>query len=123
MFGEMSTGDPFPFFSEPCKVAFGFLVERYGFSAPEEEQIGRERFIRYQKHNKTVSIAYEPGVSPIVELFFPSRELRHRRFPKYQPAPRPKKPKKWVDDMMPEFLRHAASNLEENEREFLEKEN
>ena len=118
----MSTGDPFPFFSEPCKRAFGFLVERYGFSAPEEEQIGRERFIRYQKHNKTVSIAYEPGVSPVVELFFPSRDLKNRRVAKHDVVARPKKPKRWSDDRMPEFLAAVASELERNEREFLGKE-
>jgi hypothetical protein len=119
----MSTGDPFPFFSEPCKQAFGFLVERYAFSPPEEEQLGRERFIRYQKRNKTVSIAYEPGLSPIVELFFPSRDLKNRRFPKHDVVAGPKKkPKRWSDDRMSKFLATQASELERNEREFLENE-
>ena len=50
----------FPQFERPCLDAFRFLVERHGFKDPIVEQLGRECFIRYEKENKMVSIAYEP---------------------------------------------------------------
>ena len=48
------------------------LEASYGFSKPEVEPIGRECFVRFHKGPKTVSIAWEPGSDPIVELFYPS---------------------------------------------------
>lgn len=116
--------DPFPFFSDPCKRAFAFLVDRYGFSGPEIEDFGRECVIVYQKGKKTVSIAYEAGCGPVVELYFPSRDIKNRRFPQHGPVDRPSKKKKlqrWDDEMLLAFLTRSTSELETYERDFLEK--
>lgn len=72
----------FPWFVTPCLAAFSFLESRFSFDAPIVEQLGRECFIRYRKHNRWVSIAYEPGSVPIVELFHPTDEIRNRRIPR-----------------------------------------
>jgi hypothetical protein len=53
---------------------FRFLQDRYGFSAPASEDFGREIFVRYERANQTVSISYEFGSSPLVEIFYPSEE-------------------------------------------------
>jgi hypothetical protein len=81
---------------------FRFLQDRYGFSAPASEDFGREIFVRYERANQTVSISYEFGSSPLVEIFYPSEETgaapipwatkdgvqRSRRFPKLKLATR-----------------------------------
>ena len=54
-----------------CCDAFAFLVAQCGFAEPEIEAIGREQFVRFHRADSTVSIAWEPGLSPIVELFYP----------------------------------------------------
>jgi len=121
---SIMSDDPFPFFSVPCKQEFAFLVDRYGFSGPEVEDFGRECVIRYQKGKKTVAIAYEVGVGPIVELFFPSRDIKNRRFPRHTAitnSTQKKKLRRWEDEMLPAFLTLHAAELERNERDFLEK--
>jgi hypothetical protein len=84
----MLQNDPFPWFTEPCLRACTVLVTKYGFKDPKVEQIGRERYIRYSKGNHVVSIAYEPGTLPIVELFHPTDDMKNRVIPKLQtPVP------------------------------------
>ena len=71
----------FPWFVTPCLEAFNYLENRYHFDAPDVEQLGRECFIRYRKGGRWVSIAYEPGSVPIVELFHPTHDIKHRQIP------------------------------------------
>lgn len=119
----MSTGDPFPHFSAPCKRCFAFLTERYGFSGPAEEQIGRERYIRYSKDQKFVSIAYEPLGPPVIEFFSPSLDIKNRSFPKRPSQPFPMKIRKrnqeWTEQEIEQFLQFWAVQIEESERSFL----
>jgi hypothetical protein len=56
-------------FTNKAKSSFNFLNEKYGFSAPEVENLGREIFIRFHRNDETVSISMEAGSSPIIELF------------------------------------------------------
>ena len=72
----------FPWFVTPCLEAFSYLQSRFRFDTPVVEQLGRECFIYYRKADRWVSIAYEPGSVPIVELFHPKRDIRHRRMSK-----------------------------------------
>jgi hypothetical protein len=72
----------FPWFVNPCLEAFSFLQSRYSFDAPEIQQLGRECYVRYRKGDRWVSIAYEPGMVPIVELFHPTRDMKDRRIPR-----------------------------------------
>jgi hypothetical protein len=59
-------------FAEACRLAFEPLVTQYEFSKPEVESIGRECFVRFHKGSITVSVAWEAGGDPIVELFYPA---------------------------------------------------
>lgn len=68
-------------FETACLNAFRDLVERFGFDEPEVESIGRETYVRYHKGRRTVSIAYEDGTEPIVELFYPSCETGDKPVP------------------------------------------
>ena len=68
-------------FERACSDAFAFLCDRFGFAAPEFEQIGREGYVRFHKGSRTVSIAWEPGAPPIVELFFPAQGSGERPVP------------------------------------------
>ncbi len=68
-------------FETACRSAFRDLVERFGFDEPEVESIGRETYVRYHKGPRTVSIAYEGGTEPIVELFYPSSETGEKPVP------------------------------------------
>ena len=119
----MSAGDPFPHFSAPCKRSFAFLTERYGFSGPEEEQIGRERYIRYSKDRKFISIAYEPYGPPVIEFFTPSLDIKNRSFPQRpsQPFPMkiPRRDREWTEQEIEQFLQFWAAQIEERERTFL----
>ena len=110
----------FPYFVTPCLEAFSFLVARCGFDEPTVEQLGRECFIRYQKGNRWVSIAYEPGCVPIVELFTPSHDIKHRRIPHLQTGLA--KPRRFADTDESQqrlTLQSQAADLETVEREFL----
>jgi hypothetical protein len=110
----------FPFFVTPCLEAFQFLQTRFGFDAPVVEQLGRECFIRYRKSDRWVSIAYEPGSVPIVELFHPTDDIKHRRIPRLKTALA--EPKCFADtdeSQQRRTLQAQAADLEVVEREFL----
>ena len=109
-----------PWFVNPCLEAFRFLETRYGFDTPEIEQLGRECFVRYRKGNRWVSIAYEPHSIPIVELFHPFHDIKHRRIPRLQSGL--KNPKQFADTdeaQQRQTLQSQASDLETKEKEFL----
>lgn len=83
-------------FAEVVVENFQFLQLRYGFSAPTTEDFGREIFISYDRNVQSVSISYEYGNTPLIEIFYPVPEFaetsipwaskngvsRARRFPK-----------------------------------------
>lgn len=56
-------------FAQLCIDAFSALTDRFEFSAPEIDPVRHEVFVLYHKGNRTVSVGYEPGCPPIVELF------------------------------------------------------
>jgi hypothetical protein len=110
----------FPFFVTPCLEAFRFLETRFGFDTPVVEQLGRECFIRYRKGDRWVSIAYEPGLVPIVELFHPTLDIKCRRIPRLKTGLA--NPRHFVDPdeaQQRQTLEAQASDLEAIEREFL----
>jgi hypothetical protein len=110
----------FPFFVTPCLEAFQFLETRFGFDAPVVEQLGRECFIRYRKGDRWVSIAYEPGSVPIVELFHPTHDIKHRRIPRLKSGLA--NPRRFADTdeaQQRQTLQAQAADLETVEREFL----
>jgi len=110
----------YPFFITPCLEAFGFLETRFGFDAPVIEQIGRECFICYRKGNRWVSIAYEPGSVPIVELFHPTHDIQHRHIPRLKTGL--SEPRRFADtdeSQQRRTLQAQATDLEIVEREFL----
>jgi hypothetical protein len=57
--------------SAACSRQLRVLVDRYGFDPPQAEQIGCETYVCFHRGNQTVSVAWEPGAVPIVELFYP----------------------------------------------------
>jgi len=61
-------------FQLACVDAFRPLVDDFDFDEPEVESIGRESYVRFHKGSRTVSVACEHGLTPIVELFYPSAE-------------------------------------------------
>jgi hypothetical protein len=110
----------FPYFVIPCLEAFSFLQTRFAFSAPTVKQVGRECYICYQKNDRWVSIAYEPGSVPIVELFHPSHDIKHRRIPRLQSGLT--KPRHFADTDASQqrlTLQAQAASLETTERDFL----
>lgn len=110
----------FRWFVNPCLEAFSFLQTRYAFEAPVVEQLGRECFIQYRKGNRWVSIAYEPGAFPTVELFSPSLDIRHRRFPRSDIGlAKPKRFRDADESQQRQALQAQAASLEKKEGEFL----
>lgn len=110
----------FPWFVHPCLETFSYLQTQYGFESPVVEQLGRECFIRYRKGDRWVSIAYEPGVVPIVELFHPTYDMKHRRIPRLGTGLA--KPRRFADtdeQQQRQTLQAQASDLESKEKEFL----
>jgi hypothetical protein len=110
----------FPWFVTPCLEAFAYLESRFHFDPPVIEQLGRECFIRYRKGDRWVSIAYEPGSVPIVELFHPTHDTRHRRIPRLKTGLA--KPRRFADTdetQQRHTLQAQAADLEVVEREFL----
>ncbi len=110
----------FPWFVTPCLEAFSFLESRFGFESPVVEQLGRECFIYYRKTDHWVSIAYEPGSVPIVELFHPTRDIKHRRIPRLQSGLA--NPRRFADtdeSQQRQTLQAQAASLETVERGFL----
>jgi hypothetical protein len=65
----MTTGAPVLF--DACEQGLSGLLRKHGFGAAERECIGREYYVRFHRGHQTVSIAWEPGSSPILELFYP----------------------------------------------------
>jgi hypothetical protein len=110
-------------FEAACREAFRFLVERFGFAEPEVERLGHESIVKFHKGARTVSIAYEPGPGPIVELFYPACDTGEaptpwaerdgvpyaRRIPRLQVSERD----------LAKQLELSARRLEETEAEFL----
>ena len=110
----------FPWFVTPCLEAFGCLQARFGFDTPIVEHLGRECFIRYRKGDRWVSIAYEPGSVPIVELFHPTADIKHRRIPRLKSGLAD--PRRFADtdeSQQRRTLDAQAADLEVVEREFL----
>ncbi len=120
-FGDEMKKIIFPWFVNPCLDEFKYLGKGgYGFDPPVVEQIGRECFIRYTKGNRIVSIAYEPGSPPIVELFTPTHEIKNRRIPRLNTGI--VNATKWRDtgeDELRRILRSQAKDLEIKEKAFL----
>ena len=108
---------------------FQFLQTRYGFSAPVTKDFGREIFVNYERANQTVSISYEYGSSPTIEIFYPSEETgaapvpwaakdgvpRSRRFPKLRSLTRFSED----DTSMEKHISEMALKFEEVESEWL----
>ncbi len=110
----------FPWFVTPCLEAWGFLQSRFFFDAPIVEQLGRECFIRYRKGDRWVSIAYEPGCVPIVELFHPTHDMKHRRIPRLRTGlANPRRFSDTDERQQRQTLQAQAADLETLEREFL----
>ena len=109
----------FPCFVVPCLEAFSYLEKRYGFDKPVVEQIGRECFIRYRKGNRWVSIAYEPASPPIVELFHPTEEMKHRRIPRLKTGLGDLSRFVESEEKLHRTLEIQAGDLESVEKEFL----
>ena len=110
----------FPWFVTPCLEAFYFLESRYGFAKPIIDQLGRECCIRYQKGNRFVSIAYEPGCTPIVELFYPTYEIKNRHIPRLNTGiSNIKKFKDTDEEAQRMTLQFQAKDLENKEKVFL----
>jgi hypothetical protein len=74
--------DPYPWFTRPCLKAFGRLSSELGFSSPTVEQLAQERYVVFEKSGYFVSIVFEPGHLPLIELFCPTRALQNRRIPR-----------------------------------------
>ena len=110
----------FPWFVTPCLEAFSYLVGSFGFDSSVIEQLGRECFIQYRKGCRWVSIAYEPGCVPIVELFHPSLDTKHRRIPRLRKGLA--NPKRFADSdesQQRQTLQVQAADLKSTEIEFL----
>ncbi|MCP4142972.1 MAG: hypothetical protein GY755_22235 [Chloroflexi bacterium] len=83
-------------FTNKVAEAFRFLEEKYGFSKPEIENLGREVFVHFHRNDETISISMEAGSKPLIELFLlcegtgeapvpwaeRNGKKRYRRFPK-----------------------------------------
>ena len=125
--------EEFDRFEEACAKTFAFLEQEFGFGAPELERLGREAYVRFHKGAHTVSISWEPGSAPIVELFHPfAGEGRTpwadrdgvpyaRRFPSWPRTTRIGR-YDWncpTAETFHAYLILAAENLAEMEREFL----
>ena len=118
-------------FVRTCLSAFRRLVDKYGFTEPVIDPIGRETYVRYRKGLREVSIAYEPGAAPIVEFFYPSSETgerptpwaekdgvqRARRFPNYRTDVRFKDSDQ---TSFAPYLEAMASALERDELKYLQ---
>jgi len=59
-------------FIDSCTRSFRPLVPAYAFADPVSATMGRKCFVRYRRGSVTVPIAWEPGLTAIVELFVPA---------------------------------------------------
>jgi hypothetical protein len=117
-------------FEKSVNDNFRYLQEKYGFSTAVTEDFGREIFIRYERNYQTVSISYEYGSSPLIEIFYPSIETgdrpvpwasknnvqRSRRFSKTRPKTR------FSDDetSIEKYIEEIAFEFEKIESKWLE---
>ncbi len=51
---------------------FSFLTAKYRFEALRVRDCGREAFFLFDREDETLSISYEMGALPLIELFIPS---------------------------------------------------
>ena len=70
-----------PWFVNPCKTALAYLVTEHGFTGPAVKQYAYEVYVEYQKADRWVSVVYEIGYYPLVEFYYPTREIKNRRIP------------------------------------------
>ncbi|MBL8091842.1 MAG: hypothetical protein KF758_15815 [Anaerolineales bacterium] len=68
-------------FEKTVKENFYFLQDKYGFLAPVVTDYGREIYVKYERGNQTVSISYEFGSNPLIEIFYPSNETGDKSIP------------------------------------------
>jgi hypothetical protein len=112
------TADSDDWFADACEKPFAFLVQRFGFSGPTQSRPGGNEFVvRYQRKKKTVSISIEPFGRPVVELFYPSIDLKHRSFPPQSPLPSAKGLSE--EEELARELHHCATELESKAHDFL----
>ena len=64
-----------------CRATCDALEERYGFAAAEIETLSPEIYVRYHRGERTISICFERGLPPIVELFYPAAETGEAALP------------------------------------------
>ena len=125
--------EEFDWFETACTKAFALLRDRFDFGAAELERLGREAYVRFHKGGHTVSISWEPGSAPTVELFRPFAGVGRtpwadregvpyaRRFPSWPRTTRIGR-YDWdrpTADTFEAYLSLAAENLAEREGEFL----
>ncbi len=72
---------PYPWFTIPCQKVFQLLVTSHGFSGPTVKQYAHEIYVEYATTNRFISIEYEIGQYPLIELFQPTRQIKDRRIP------------------------------------------
>ena len=51
---------------------FSFLQSKYGFGKLVIRNLGREVFFDYERDDETISISFEVGSKPIIEVYIPS---------------------------------------------------
>lgn len=68
-------------FVQACRAAFDAVADRYGFAAAEVENAGPEAYVRYHRGDRTISICFEHGLVPIIELFQPALETAEPAVP------------------------------------------
>ena len=113
-----------------CERQLSFLVTRHGFEPPNVERIGRETYVRFHRGNRTLSVSWEAGLAPIVEIFEPQKAptdkvvswaerngvARTRRFPRVRPTT-----KFNPDDtsLLERYFAEVAAQLEKEEESWL----
>ena len=50
---------------------FDFLVQEFGFNSPVKKDFGREVFLEYERNADTISVSFELGSVPLVEVLIP----------------------------------------------------
>lgn len=60
---------------------FAFLQAKYGFGKFIIRELGREVFFDFEREAETVSISFEVGNHPIIEMFVPSEKTNVKPMP------------------------------------------
>jgi hypothetical protein len=60
---------------------FAFLQAKYGFGKFIIRDLGREVFFDFEREAETVSISFEVGSHPIIEIFVPSEKTNVKPTP------------------------------------------